>query len=286
MLFSSTTFIYLFLPFVLICYYGLFKWSRTMQNVFLFIMSLIFYGWGEPKFVFAMIGSIFINWLFGLLVHKYKCENKMRTVKWCIFIDCLLNLSMLFIFKYLNFTSEILFSIFGEKSPIPMIALPIGISFFTFQAMSYVIDIYRDRGEVQKNILNVGLYIAFFPQLIAGPIVRYETVAQEIKHRKETSDDFFGGFTRFVIGLGKKVLLSSIPVAVVQVIIVLLTILSKTFFDTTVIKQLCAMGYIILFFSGFNLICESKYKINNVNMIIGIFIILIYNVLLKLWRKI
>ncbi len=209
MLFSSTTFIYLFLPFVLICYYGIFRWSRPLQNIFLFIMSLIFYGWGEPKFVFAMIGSITLNWLFGLLVNKYKSENKRNKAKICIFIDCFFNLGMLFVFKYLNFTSEVVFSIFGENSPIPAIALPIGISFFTFQAMSYVLDIYRDRGEVQKNILNVGLYIAFFPQLIAGPIVRYETVAEEIKHRKETSDDFFAGFTRFVIGLGKKVLIAN-----------------------------------------------------------------------------
>ena len=180
-----------------------------MQNIFLFIMSLIFDGWGEPKFVFAMLGSITINWLFGLLVDKYKARNKMGIVKLCIAIDCILNLGMLFVFKYLNFTSEIICSIFGANSPIPKIALPIGISFFTFQAMSYVLDIYRGKGEVQKNILNVGLYVAFFPQLIAGPIVRYETVAEEIKFRKEMSDDFFDGFTRFVIGLGKKVLLAN-----------------------------------------------------------------------------
>lgn len=209
MLFSSTTFIYLFLPFTLICYYGIFRWSRTAQNIFLFIMSLIFYGWGEPKFVFAMLGSIIINWFFGLLVHKFMTENKQKTVKLCILLDCVLNLGMLFVFKYLNFTSEIIYSFFGANSPIPQIALPIGISFFTFQAMSYVLDVYHGRGEVQKNILNVGLYIAFFPQLIAGPIVRYETVAEEIKHRKETADDFFDGFTRFVIGLGKKVLIAN-----------------------------------------------------------------------------
>ena len=209
MLFSSTTFIYLFLPLTLVCYYVIFKWSRLAQNIFLFIMSLIFYGWGEPKFVFAMLGSITINWLFGLLVHKYKNENRIKATRLCIFLDCLINLGMLFVFKYLNFTSDIIYSIFGAESPIPKIALPIGISFFTFQAMSYVLDIYHERGEVQKNILNVGLYVAFFPQLIAGPIVRYETVAEEIKHRKETADDFFDGFTRFVIGLGKKVLIAN-----------------------------------------------------------------------------
>lgn len=209
MLFSSTTFIYMFLPFTLICYYGIFRRSRTMQNIFLFIMSLIFYGWGEPKFVFAMLGSIIINWFLGLLVHRYKSQDKIKATKLCIFIDCVLNLGMLFVFKYLNFTSDVIFSIFGKNSPIPQIVLPIGISFFTFQAMSYVLDIYHGRGEVQKNILNVGLYISFFPQLIAGPIVRYETVAEEIKYRKENSDDFFEGFVRFVIGLGKKVLIAN-----------------------------------------------------------------------------
>lgn len=214
MLFSSTTFIYMFLPFTLICYYGILRWSRTAQNVFLFLASLLFYGWGEPKFVFAMLGSIVINWFFGLLIHKYKSENKLPLAKLCIGIDCFFNLGMLFIFKYLNFTADIIFSFFGEHSPIGAIALPIGISFFTFQAMSYVIDVYRDRGEVQKNILNVGLYISFFPQLIAGPIVRYETVAYEIQNRKETWDDFFEGFTRFVIGIGKKVLIAN-SVAVV-----------------------------------------------------------------------
>jgi len=209
MLFSSTTFIYLFLPFTLVCYYGIFRQSRTLKNVFLLIMSLLFYGWGEPKFLFAMLGSIAFNWFFGLSVGKAKNENKISKAKWLIAFDCALNLGMLFVFKYLNFTSEILFDLFGENSPIPKIALPIGISFFTFQAMSYVLDVYRGRGEVQKNILNVGLYISFFPQLIAGPIVRYETVAEEIKYRRENADDFFEGFTRFIIGLGKKVLLAN-----------------------------------------------------------------------------
>lgn len=209
MLFSSTTFIYLFLPFTLVCYYGIFRRSRTLKNVFLLMMSLLFYGWGEPKFVFAMLGSIAFNWLFGLLVHKAKKENRITKAKWLLVFDCFLNLGMLFIFKYLNFTSEIFFNLFGETSPIPKIALPIGISFFTFQAMSYVLDIYRDRGEVQKNILNVGLYVSFFPQLIAGPIVRYETVAKEINERTENAEDFFEGFTRFIIGLGKKVLLAN-----------------------------------------------------------------------------
>jgi len=209
MLFSSTTFIYLFLPFTLACYYGIFRRSQTMKNVFLLIMSLLFYGWGEPKFVFAMVGSIIINWFFGLLVDKAKNENKTVQAKWLIAFDCILNLGMLFVFKYLNFTSDFLFELFGKSSPIPKILLPIGISFFTFQAMSYVLDVYMRRGEVQKNLFNVGLYVSLFPQLIAGPIVRYETVAKEINERKENADDFFTGFTRFIIGLGKKVLLAN-----------------------------------------------------------------------------
>ena len=191
MLFSSTAFIYLFLPFTLVCYYGIFRHSRTMQNIFLLIMSLLFYGWGEPKFVFAMLGSITFNWFFGLLVNRAKIREEKWKAKWFIAIDCILNLGMLFVFKYLNFTSDIIFSLFGGSSPIPKIVLPIGISFFTFQAMSYVLDVYRGHGEVQRNILNVGLYISFFPQLIAGPIVRYETVAEEFKHSKENPDDFF-----------------------------------------------------------------------------------------------
>lgn len=207
MLFSSTTFLYLFLPAVLFCYYVLLKWSRRLQNVFLLVASLFFYAWGEPKFVLVMMASIILNWGFGLLVHKFKENTKLA--KGIIFADVALNLGLLFVFKYLNFSVSIFESIFHVAPAIGQIALPIGISFFTFQAMSYVVDVYRGKGEVQKNILYVGLYISFFPQLIAGPIVRYETVAHEIKYRKETLDDFFDGFARFAVGLAKKVLLSN-----------------------------------------------------------------------------
>ena len=207
MLFSSTTFIYLFLPAVLLGYYVLFRWSRNLQNIFLLIASLLFYAWGEPKFVLIMMASILLNWLLGLLVNRFK-KNK-PLCKGLVAVDVVLNLSLLFVFKYLGFTCRTVNSLLGAGWNIPSIALPIGISFFTFQAMSYVIDVYREKGAVQKNLLCVGLYIAFFPQLIAGPIVRYETVADEILHRKETADDFFDGFARFVVGLAKKVLLSN-----------------------------------------------------------------------------
>lgn len=207
MLFSSTTFIYLFLPVVLLFYYVIFRKSRLLQNVFLLLASLFFYAWGEPKFVLIMLASIFFNWLFGLWVSKSK-DNKVRS-RAIIAVDVVFNLAILFVFKYLTFSGSIINSIFNADLNVPDIALPIGISFFTFQAMSYVIDVYRQKGEVQTNILYVGLYISFFPQLIAGPIVRYETVADEIKNRKETADDFFNGFGRFIIGLSKKVLLSN-----------------------------------------------------------------------------
>lgn len=207
MLFSSVPFIYLFLPTVLFFYYVVFRRSRNLQNIFLLAASLFFYAWGEPKFVLVMMASIVINWLLGLLVSKYK-EDKVRS-RLLIGVDVAINLGLLFVYKYLSFTGSIINAVFGLDLAIPQIALPIGISFFTFQAMSYVIDVYREKGEVQKDIMYVGLYISFFPQLIAGPIVRYETVADEIKNRKETMDDFFDGFARFVVGLAKKVLLSN-----------------------------------------------------------------------------
>lgn len=207
MLFSSTTFIYLFLPVVLFFNFFVLKKSRLLQNIFLLFASLFFYAWGEPKFVLIMIASIVINWAFGLLVNK-KRQNK-GSCKLLIALDVAFNLAILFLFKYLTFTGNIIDSLFGIDLHIPDIALPIGISFFTFQAMSYVIDVYRQKGEVQTNILYVGLYISFFPQLIAGPIVRYETIADQIKNRKETVDDFFDGFARFVVGLAKKVLLAN-----------------------------------------------------------------------------
>ena len=205
MLFSSSVFIYLFLPITLFGYFVVFRKSRKWQNIFLLFVSLFFYAWGEPKFVLIMLLSIFMNWLFGLLVNK---ENK-KIGKIVVGCTVVFNLVILFVFKYLMFSMEVATQILNINMEIPNIALPIGISFFTFQAMSYVIDVYRGRGQVQKNILSVGLYISFFPQLIAGPIVRYETIADQIANRRETLNDFANGFSRFIIGLSKKVLLAN-----------------------------------------------------------------------------
>lgn len=208
MLFASTTFLFLFLPAVLIIYYGLLRKSLLLKNLFLTIVSLLFYAWGEPKFVIVMLLSITANWFFGVGVAKYMETNR-KLAKAVVAAAVVLNLSTLFVFKYLSFTAGVVSDIFGINSPVGQIALPIGISFFTFQAMSYVIDVYRGQGTYQKNIINVGLYIACFPQLIAGPIVRYETVAYEIENRKETVDDLLDGFARFVVGMSKKVLIAN-----------------------------------------------------------------------------
>lgn len=205
MLFSSSTFLFAFLPIVIFIYYVFLRNHRNLQNIFLLIASLIFYAWGEVAFVFVMMLSIIANYFFGLFVSRAK---NIKKKKLALVLSIVFNLSILFVFKYLVFTLTNINVFFGVNLTVPNIALPIGIAFFTFQAMSYVIDVYRGE-EVQKSILNVGLYISFFPQLIAGPIVRYQTVAHQIVHRKESFDDFSSGVCRFIIGMGKKVLLAN-----------------------------------------------------------------------------
>lgn len=207
MVFSSNFFIFCFLPIVLILYYQPFIRNITFKNIILVLTSLFFYAWGEPTFVLILLCSIAVNWALGLWIDK-KRHHK-GTVRFIIALTALYNLSIIFVFKYLNFTLNNLTRLTGIDLTIATITLPIGISFFTFQAISYVLDVYRKRGEAQKNVLNVALYISFFPQLIAGPIVRYETVAYEIKNRKENMADFSRGVCRFVIGLAKKVLISN-----------------------------------------------------------------------------
>jgi len=205
-LFSSSIFLFLFLPLVLVIYYLPLRKCRQGQNVFLLLASLFFYAWGEPWFVLVMMGSIVANYGFGLWVAHNKRRGK--TCRVPIFLTLVANLGILFVFKYLMFTLSILNGL-GASFVIPVIELPIGISFFTFQALSYVLDVHRDRGQVQRSPLKVGLYISFFPQLIAGPIVKYETVADQIDNRQENWADFSSGCARFVVGLGKKVLLSN-----------------------------------------------------------------------------
>jgi len=206
MVFSSKIFLFYFLPAVLAGYYLLRK-HRTLSNLFLTVVSLGFYAWGEPRFVLVMMASIAANWLFGLWVDRVR-DNKAHA-KGVIALMAVFNLSLLGVFKYLTFILRNANSWFGLGITVPQIALPIGISFFTFQAMSYVIDVYKGDGRVQKNLMNVCLYIAFFPQLIAGPIVRYSTVAEEIQHRRENLPDFTQGCQRFMVGLCKKLILAN-----------------------------------------------------------------------------
>lgn len=202
MVFSSPVFLFLLLPAVLFFYYIPLKKNRRRQNFFLTLTSLFFYAWGEPLFVFVMIGSILANWFLGLQVDRHS-KNK-RAQRLVIAATVVVNIGTLFVFKYLSFFVNTI-----SNSVVLDIALPIGISFFTFQAMSYVFDVQRGRGEVLKNPLDVALYISFFPQLIAGPIVRYETIANQIYDRRETFQLFTEGTERFIVGLSKKVLLAN-----------------------------------------------------------------------------
>ena len=206
MVFSSNIFLFAFLPCVILGYYIIRRW-RTLANLFLTLSSLLFYAWGEPKFVLIMIASICANWGFGLWVHG--ARGKKGSQRLAIVLMAVFNLGLLGVFKYAMLAMNTVNWVFRLNLPVPEIALPIGISFFTFQAMSYVIDVRRGNGKVQKSLLNVALYVTFFPQLIAGPIVRYQTIADEIDGRKETFDDFVVGARRFLIGLCKKVLLAN-----------------------------------------------------------------------------
>lgn len=208
MVFSSITFLIYFLPVVILGYYFL-GFSRRLQNFWLLIMSLVFYAWGEPVFVFILIGSICVNWIFGILIGIFDKNKPAR--KLALILDCIFNIGVLCIFKYTNFIIDSINSAIGKEDfiTVPRIALPIGISFFTFQIISYIVDVYRRDVEVQKNILSLGLYIAFFPQLVAGPIVRYNSIAGQIKNRTHTLDKFSDGVNRFLRGLIKKILIAN-----------------------------------------------------------------------------
>ncbi len=211
MVFSSNIFLFLFLPILLILYFNPLVKNRACKNTVLFFGSILFYAWGEPVFVFIMLFSIVVNWVLGLLMERFLRAGFNKTGKGCLLLALVWNLSLLFLYKYLGFVAGNIGLLLHKDATYygVNLALPIGISFFTFQIMSYVIDVYRQKVSSQKNILYLGMYIMMFPQLIAGPIVRYETIADEIVNRKETLQDFTTGFSRFVFGLGKKVLLAN-----------------------------------------------------------------------------
>ena len=207
MLFPSEVFLFVFLPVVLVIYYGLLRKNMVLKNTFLLLASLFFYAWGEPKYVFLMIATILFNWFYGILIDKVRDRKIPVRVIMCLMVFT--NVGILGWYKYSGFAVSQVNRFLHTNLTVPEVVLPIGISFFTFQAMSYAIDVYRGNGKVQKNPLQVGLYVSLFPQLIAGPIVRYETVAEQIEHRVENWADFSAGVTRFCVGLGKKVLIAN-----------------------------------------------------------------------------
>lgn len=205
MVFSSLSFLFYFLPTILLLYYILPKKFRYGRNFVLLIGSLFFYFVGEPKAIVVMLLSIFINYIGGIAVNRG--VEKQRKISLTIVV--ILNLAILFYYKYLMFIVGNLSKIFDINVETKSIYMPIGISFFTFQGMSYVFDVYMKNAEVKKNPLDIALYISLFPQLIAGPIVRYKTVADEIDGRVETLSLFSTGVIRFIVGLSKKVLLAN-----------------------------------------------------------------------------
>lgn len=205
MVFSSTIFIFIFLPFILFLYYIV---GRKMKNYILLIASLIFYAWGGVAYLKILIVSIILNYSFGILIDKYSSRIMLKKV--ILTLGVILNLSILFYYKYYDFFIENTNVLFGTNLSLKHIVLPIGISFFTFQGMSYIIDIYRGDGRVNKNPFSVALYISLFPQLVAGPIIKYKTIDKEIRSRKESIEQFSYGINRFVLGLSKKVIIADI----------------------------------------------------------------------------
>ena len=202
MLFSSIPFLYYFLPAVLLVYFLV---PKAARNAVLLISSLVFYAWGEPKYVFLMIATIVLFYLCGLAI------GVSRSRKWQRFflvLSVVISLGLLAVFKYADFFVDSFNAVTGLSLPLLRLALPIGISFYTFQSLSYVIDVYRGNVPAQKNPISFGAYVALFPQLIAGPIVRYVDVARELENRTTTREDITYGLRRFLVGLGKKILLA------------------------------------------------------------------------------
>lgn len=201
MLFTSISFLYYFLPALIIIY---FITPKKYKNIILLIASLLFYFYGEPKYVFLMIAEIVIAYTGAILIDKYKSQSKNILI-----ITLFIHVFLLIIFKYTNFIIQTINDISNANIKLLNIALPIGISFYTFQIISYVIDVYNSKVKVQKNIINLATYVSLFPQLVAGPIVRYQTVEKELDDRVHSFNNFAYGIRRFSIGLAKKVLIAN-----------------------------------------------------------------------------
>ena len=214
MVFSSILFMFIYLPVVLAVYY---LFPARWRNLWLFVVNLVFYGWGEPVYILLMILSICVNYASGLLIGRYldapggrhAAGDGRAKAKRVLVGNTAVNLGLLFFFKYYDLVADTLSMIPGVDIPALGLTLPIGISFYTFQTMSYPIDVYRGDGRVQRSFIKFGTFVALFPQLIAGPIVRYKDIADQLEERRETLDKFASGVERFVVGLGKKVLIAN-----------------------------------------------------------------------------
>ena len=204
MLFSSISFLYYFLPVVIILY---FIAPTKIKNLILLLVSLIFYFCGEPIYVFLMLGTILVAYIHALLIDKYRGTKLSKVF---LVSSIVITVSLLGFFKYTDFFIENINTVLGTSVALLKIALPIGISFYTFQILSYVIDVYKGNAKVQKSFLNLATYVSLFPQLIAGPIVRYTSVEDDLENRKHTFQGFAEGATRFVIGLAKKILIANV----------------------------------------------------------------------------
>lgn len=204
MVFSSLTFLFAFLPVILVFY---FLSPSKMRNIILLLASLIFYAWGEPVYILLMIFSSIVDYIHGLMIEKYRADDK--KAKLFVLSSIIINLTLLSFFKYTDFLLLNINHLFGTSFISPNLPLPIGISFYTFQTMSYTIDVYRQEAPVQKSFIALATYVTLFPQLIAGPIVRYQTIAEQINKRTNNLNKFAVGVKRFIIGLGKKVLLAN-----------------------------------------------------------------------------
>ena len=206
MVFRSLMFLFVFLPSVLLIYYVC---PKKFRNLVLFVSSLVFYAWGEPVYIVIMIFSTVFDYFNGLLIEKYRQKGQLKKTKIVLINSIIINLAILFFFKYTDFFINNINLLLSSNIQTLDLALPIGISFYTFQTMSYTIDVYRGEVKAQKNIISFGAFVVLFPQLVAGPIVRYKTIATQLDERKESQEQFANGVHRFIIGLGKKVLLAN-----------------------------------------------------------------------------
>ncbi len=254
MVFSSIVFLFLFLPFFIVFYFII---KKEYRNFFILIMSLIFYFWGEGKYVSIMLIYMIFNYIFGIYIEKFQLLNSSKGIffaKAALILGLFFNIGLLFFFKYFNFIianiNNILIKFFSFQFGNPKIHLPIGISFFTFQAVSYIIDIYRKDISAQKSFINFSMYKALFPQLIAGPIVRYKDISTQIADRVVTSENFFHGIERFIIGLAKKVIIANNIGSVADTIFAMQ--ISELSFGVAWLGVICYTLQIFFDFSGYS----------------------------------